>query len=164
MRQDIFSRGPIFGAGSVIGTPLRRARIRSTTTVTRPAAARPIVKATNNQPTSMCGNRVVTISVPERTSSMPTMIPATPLSQPGLTHGPSTSGSLQRSSKKTLADGSRSPARAWTVVVIRPSGAPGMRTIPAATADHADIAHVELPASLKLRCREWRIPNTSPKA
>ncbi len=45
MRQDIFSRGPIFGAGAVIGTPLRRARIRSTTMVTRPAAARPIVKA-----------------------------------------------------------------------------------------------------------------------
>ena len=53
---------------------------------------------------------------------------------PGLRHGPSTSGSLQSSSRKTLALGSSTPARAWTDSVITPSGAPGISTMPAAAA------------------------------
>jgi hypothetical protein len=53
-------------------------------------------------------------------------------SQRGFIHGPSTSGSLHSSSRNTLALGSRMPARAWTAVVSRPRGVPGIRTIAAA--------------------------------
>src|SRR5207302_1012294 len=48
------------------------------------------------------------------------------------THGPRTSRSLQSSSRKTVAEGSSTPASAWTDVVMSPSGAPGMSTMPAA--------------------------------
>ena len=59
---------------------------------------------------------------------------ATQFSQGRFTHGPNTCRSLHNSSRKTLALGSSRPANAWTAVVIRPSGAPGMRTIAAASA------------------------------
>ena len=62
---------------------------------------------------------------------------ASTFSQRGFTHGPSTSRSLQSSSRNALALGSSTPARAWTAVVIRPSGAPGMSTMAAATATSA---------------------------
>ena len=66
------------------------------------------------------------------------MRPATALSHDRFTHGPSTSGSLHNSSRKTLALGSNSPASACTAVVINPSGAPGMSTIAAAAATIAE--------------------------
>ena len=79
-------------------------------------------------------NSVVTTSVPDRSTSTPTMIAATMFSQRGLIHGPSTSRSLQSSSRKQDALGSRMPARACTDVVSSPSGAPGISTMPADTA------------------------------
>ncbi len=60
--------------------------------------------------------------------------PAVMFTQREFIQGPSTSGSLQSSSRNTLALGSSTPANACTAVVSRPSGAPGMRTMPAATA------------------------------
>ena len=48
------------------------------------------------------------------------------------THGPSTSLSLQSSSRKSVALGSSTPARTWTPSVISPSGEPGISTIVAA--------------------------------
>ena len=66
------------------------------------------------------------------------------LSHLGLTHGPSTSRSLHSSSRKTLADGSRRPARAWTLVVIRPSGASGDQHDAGGSDDHGGVAQVEL--------------------
>ena len=60
------------------------------------------------------------------------MIAARALSHLELTQGPRTSRSLHKSSRKTLALGSSSPARAWTLVVISPSGAPGISTSAAA--------------------------------
>jgi len=44
---------------------------------------------------------------------------------------------LHSSNKNTLALGSSTPARAWTLVVISPSGAPGISTIAAATTTRA---------------------------
>jgi hypothetical protein len=41
---------------------------------------------------------------------------------------------LHSSSRKTVALGRRTPASAWTEVVITPSGAPGISTIAAAPA------------------------------
>ncbi len=49
------------------------------------------------------------------------------------TQGPSTSLSLQSSSRNTVALGRSTPAKAWTPVVMRPRGAPGMMTMTAAT-------------------------------
>ena len=77
------------------------------------------------------------ISVPDSMSSVAMMTVATAFSQPGLTHGPRTSGSLHSCSRNTLALGSSSPARACTASVIRPSGACGMSTIAAAAAASA---------------------------
>ena len=62
----------------------------------------------------------------------------------GLTHGPSTSRSLHSSRRKTAADGRRSPARAWTLVVIRPRGALGISTMAGGHDDHGGVAQVEL--------------------
>ena len=76
---------------------------------------------------------MLTTRVPDRVSSTPMMMVARMFSQRGLTQGPRTSGSLHSSSRNTLALGSSTPARACTLVVIRPSGACGIRTMPAAT-------------------------------
>ena len=62
------------------------------------------------------------------------MIPATTLSHGRLTQGPRTSLSLQSNRRKTVALGRSTPASAWTLVVIRPRGAPGMSTMIAAAA------------------------------
>ena len=75
---------------------------------------------------------VDTTRISESTSIAPTITPATALSHGLLTHGPSTWRSLHRSTANTVALGSMIPARAWTAVVIRPSGAWGMSTIAAA--------------------------------
>ena len=62
--------------------------------------------------TLMHGNRVVDMRIPESRSRTLTMSPARRFSHRGLIHGPRTSRSLHRSSRKTLALGNRSPARA----------------------------------------------------
>ena len=54
--------------------------------------------------------------------------------------------SVHSSNRKVLALGSSRPARAWTAVVIRPSGAPGVSTIPAAASDHGRVPRVEGPS------------------
>jgi hypothetical protein len=51
-----------------------------------------------------------------------------------LAHGPTTSLSLHKSSRKTVALGSRTPARVCTALVRRSSGAFGVNTRPAAIA------------------------------
>ena len=68
------------------------------------------------------------------TMSTPMTSVVTALSQSRLHHGPRTALSLHSSSKNTAAEGRSTPARACTPTVIRPSGACGMSTMPAATA------------------------------
>ena len=80
----------------------------------------------------MLGKATVATSARDISTSTPMITAAITFSQFGLDHGPSTSVSLQSSSRKTVALGKRTPASACTEVVIRPSGAPGIRTIPAA--------------------------------
>ena len=77
---------------------------------------------------------MVTTSVPDSASSTPMMTLARTFSQRRFIHGPSTSASLHSSSRNTDADGSSTPASACTAVVSRPSGVPGISTMPAATA------------------------------
>ena len=72
------------------------------------------------------------VRIADKITSTPTIAAATALSQLGLVHGPSTAWSLHSSRRKTVALGSSTPARAWTAVVIVPSGAPGISTIAAA--------------------------------
>ena len=74
------------------------------------------------------------IRISESSTSTDTITLATAFSHGRLRHGPSTSGSLHSSSRNTLADGSSTPASAWTASVITPSGAPGISTIAAAPA------------------------------
>ena len=75
---------------------------------------------------------MLAIRISDSSISTPTITLATTFSQGGLTHGPSTSRSLQSSSRKTVALGKSTPASACTEVVISPSGAPGINTMPAA--------------------------------
>ena len=77
-------------------------------------------------------NTVVAISTSDITSRMETITVATTLSQGRLTQGPSTSLSLHSIRRKTVALGSSTPARAWTLVVMRPRGARGINTMAAA--------------------------------
>src|SRR5262249_47254274 len=101
------------------------------------ARPEPTASATASQITTAAAdtpeNSVVITSVPESTSSNPMITAATMFSQRAFVHGPSTSGSLQSSSRNRLALGSRTPASACTAVVNRPSGAPGSSTMPAAS-------------------------------
>ena len=82
----------------------------------------------------MWGNTVVVIKMSDNTNRTETMNVDTTLSQGRLTHGPSTALSLHSSRRKTVALGSRIPARACTAVVMTPRGAPGMSTMVAARA------------------------------
>ena len=77
----------------------------------------------------MRGKTVVAIKMSDSTSRTETITVATALSQGRLTQGPSTALSLHSRTRKTVALGSRTPASAWTAVVMTPSGAPGMRTM-----------------------------------
>ncbi len=82
---------------------------------------------------SMCLNTVVAMRTSDIISRIETMPVATTLSQGRFTQGPSTSLSLHSIRRKTVALGRRTPARAWTPVVMTPSGAPGMITMAAAS-------------------------------
>ena len=59
------------------------------------------------------------------------------------THGPSTALSLHKSRRNTEAEGSSTPARACTTMVMMPKGARGMSTIAPATHDQAAEGRVE---------------------
>ncbi len=72
---------------------------------------------------STLGNIVLAIRISESSTSTPMITLATAFSHGGFDHGPSTSRSLQSSSRNTVALGSSTPASACTEVVIRPSGA-----------------------------------------
>ncbi len=76
---------------------------------------------------------MVTIRTSDIINRMETMTVASTFNHGRLTQGPSTCLSLHSMSRKTVALGRSTPARAWTLVVIRPSGAPGMITMPAAS-------------------------------
>ncbi len=78
------------------------------------------------------GNIVLAIRIRESSTNTPTITLAIAFSHGELHHGPSTSRSLHSSSRNTVALGSSTPASACTEVVIRPSGACGISTIPAA--------------------------------
>jgi hypothetical protein len=108
------------------------------------AAASPIASAAKrisvSVVTSTCGNRVVAVRIAERITSTPTIAVVIALSQPGFVHGPSTALSLHSSSRNTAADGSSTPASAWTAVVIVPSGAPGINTLAIATGERRSPA------------------------
>ncbi len=80
------------------------------------------------------GKAVVSINVAESATSTETMAEATALSHGRFAQGPSTSRSLHSSRSMTVVVGSTIPARACTDVVMRPSGALGMSTRPAARA------------------------------
>ena len=60
------------------------------------------------------GNIVLAIRISESSTSTPMITLAIAFSHGGLTQGPSTSRSLQSSSRKTVALGSSTPASAWT--------------------------------------------------
>ena len=88
------------------------------------AAARPAIRKPDSHSAVaaglMCVNSVVATSVPDSITRTLTMTAASTFSQGGLTHGPSTSGSLQSSSRNTLALGSSTPASACTPVGDQP--------------------------------------------
>ena len=88
------------------------------------------------RPTRRCGNSVVIVSSADSTSMPATTNDATTLSHRGFAQGPSTVASLHNSNRKTVALGSSTPANACTPTVATPSGAPGIKTIAAATAMH----------------------------
>src|SRR5205807_10432788 len=94
------------------------------------------------------GKTVEMTSTSESSKSALTMIVATTFNHGLLTQGPSTARSLYRRTRKTVALGSSVPASAWTAVVMRPSGACGIRPIAAAT---ASIATYEPKKSLASR-------------
>jgi hypothetical protein len=133
MRQFRRSDGLIVVAGCA-GAGGRRDRVsRSQVPTPAPAAANAIASEIATVAELNDGNSVVITRVPDSTSSTEMISPASMFSQRRFVHGPSTSRSLHSSSKNTLALGSSTPASACTAVVSRPSGVPGMSTIPAAT-------------------------------
>ena len=77
---------------------------------------------------------MLAIRISDSSTSTPMITLAIAFSHGALHHGPSTSRSLHSSSRNTVALGSSTPASACTEVVIRPSGAPGISTMPAAAA------------------------------
>ena len=87
-----------------------------TTAATEPSTTSSIV-------TSIEGITVETTRIADRTSIAPTISPATAFNHGRLTHGPKTAASLQSKTANTVVLGSMTPARAWTAVVMRPSGA-----------------------------------------
>ena len=82
----------------------------------------------------MPGNTTETVSTTDIVISRATTAKANTLVPRRLAQGPRTARSLHSSSRNTVADGSSTPASAWTPSMIRPSGAPGMSTMAAATA------------------------------
>jgi hypothetical protein len=114
--------------------------------------------------TSIFGNRVVAVRIAERMTSTPTITLASAFSQPGLVHGPRTALSLQSSKRNTVADGSSTPARACTTLVIVPKGAPGMSTIAAARITIVAWLPWNRFARPSPWCSECGRPKTSPNA
>ncbi len=84
-------------------------------------------------PAVMRGKRTEAVRMIERVTSTPTTAAVKALVFGPFTQGPRTSLSLQSSSRKTEAEGSRTPARVCTPAVSRPSGEPGISTMVAAS-------------------------------
>src|SRR5438093_8517558 len=129
MRQFPRSSRDISGCGSAVRdlNQVHTAPASNATAAIEPRTMSRVVTSTE-------GATVDTTRIAERTSIAPTITAATALSHGRLTHGPSTWRSLHSRTANTVVLGSMIPAIACTAVVIRPSGAYGIRTMAAASA------------------------------
>ena len=79
------------------------------------------------------GNSTDAVRMTDRMTSPAITAPVNRFMTRALIQGPSTALSLHSSSRNTVALGRSTPARVCTALVRRPSGAPGVKTTPAAT-------------------------------
>src|SRR5271168_1905863 len=82
------------------------------------AATRTAARTIRRASTLMAGKTVVVMRIRERTRRTETTTVATAFTQGRFTQGPRTAASLQRRTRNTVALGKRTPARAWTLVVM----------------------------------------------